>query len=91
MKSGMTQQQVADAAGVTRSTVSRVEAHTMQPTYAMLQRLIIATGLEIRPHLETYDDHDDVLGNLEVLDPARAEAARRGGELLDRALATGHW
>lgn len=52
----MTQQQSGDAAWVPRSTVARIESVAMQPTFPMLQRLIIATGLEVRTRLEPYDD-----------------------------------
>ncbi len=91
IRTGMSQRDLAAAAGVPQSTVARIESGAMQPTHALLQRIVIGSGLEMRVHLEPYDDHDDVLDNLDALDPDRAERARRGGEALDRALATGHW
>lgn len=60
-RSGMSQAQVAAAAGVTRSVVSSYETDRRQPTLPMLLRLLKASGFELRLHLAPYDDHDAVL------------------------------
>lgn len=61
VQTGLTQRQLAEAAGVPQSTVARVEGHRQQPTLPLLARLFAAAGLELRTRLEKYDDHDDVL------------------------------
>ncbi len=61
MRRGWTQRQLADAAGVPVSTVSRIETGARQPSLVTLSRLLAAADLELRHHLEDYDDHDDVL------------------------------
>jgi transcriptional regulator with XRE-family HTH domain len=61
MRSGLSQRQLAEAAGVPQSTVARIETYRHQPTLPLLARLFAAAGLELRTRLEDYDDHDDVL------------------------------
>jgi transcriptional regulator with XRE-family HTH domain len=61
MRRGVSQRQLADAAGVPQSTVARIETHRQQPTLPLLARLLAAADLELRTRLENYDDHDDVL------------------------------
>jgi len=61
MRSGLSQRQLAEAAGVPQSTVARIETYRQQPTLPLLARLFAAAGLELRTRLEDYDDHDDVL------------------------------
>lgn len=61
---GWTQRQLAEAAGVPQSTIGRIESGAMQPTLALLDRIMVSTGLELRTRLEPYDDHDDVLDSL---------------------------
>lgn len=89
IKTGLSQRALAAAAGVPRSTIGRIESGAMQPTFALLNSIIIAADLDMRIHLEPYDDHDDVLDNLDALDPERAARFKRGGEQLDAALAAG--
>src|ERR1700742_3295719 len=60
-RSGLSQRQLAAAAGVPQSTVARIETYRHQPTLPLLGRLFAAAGLELRTRLEDYDDHDDVL------------------------------
>jgi transcriptional regulator with XRE-family HTH domain len=60
-RSGFSQRQLAEAAGVPQSTVARIETYRQQPTLPLLARLFAAAGLELRTRLEEYDDHDDVL------------------------------
>lgn len=51
---GMSQRDLAAAAaaGVPQSAVARIESDAMQPTHALLQRIVIGSGLEMRVHLD---------------------------------------
>ena len=60
-RTGVSQAQLAELAGVPRSTVERIEAGTRQPSLPTLAKLLAAVDLELRVRLEPYDDHDDVL------------------------------
>jgi transcriptional regulator with XRE-family HTH domain len=69
-KAGVSQAQLAQLAGVPRSTVERIEAGTRQPSLPTLGRLLAAVDLDLRIRLEPYDDHDDVLdANYAALTP----------------------
>lgn len=68
---GLTQRELASAAGVPQSTVARIESGATQPTVPMLFRILAAVDLEPRIRLEPYDDHDDVLDNLAHRFPER--------------------
>jgi transcriptional regulator with XRE-family HTH domain len=61
MRRGLSQRQLAEAAGVPQSTIARIETHRQQPTLLLLTRLLAAADLELRTRLEDYDDQDDVL------------------------------
>jgi transcriptional regulator with XRE-family HTH domain len=63
---GLSQQQLAVAAGVPKSTIGRIETGAMQPTLPLLCRILAAADLELRPRLEPYEDHDDVLDALDA-------------------------
>ncbi len=82
---GLSQQQVADAAGVPKSTIGRIETGVMQPTLPLLCRILAAVDLELRPRLEPYDDHDDVLDALDARLTAeqRTEQVRAQDDLID--------
>ncbi|GAA1537649.1 helix-turn-helix transcriptional regulator [Nocardioides humi] len=71
IRTGLTQQQVADAAGVPRSTIARIETGRMQPTIPTLDTILISIGLELRLRLEVFDDHDRVLDRRAAAYPAR--------------------
>lgn len=77
---GLSQRQLAEAAGVPQSTVSRIESHRQQPTLPLLARLFAAADLELRSRLEDFDDHDDVLDarrdKSSVVQRARVRAAQ---------------
>ena len=69
-KAGVSQAQLAQLAGVPRSTVERIEAGARQPSLPTLGRLLAAVDLDLRIRLEPYDDHDDVLdANYAALTP----------------------
>jgi len=73
LQAGISQQELADRAGVDRSMVSAYEHDRRQPTLPTLSKLLKAAGFELRMHLEPYDDHDDVLA---ARDRGRSEAER---------------
>lgn len=86
-KSGLTQAELAEHAGVSQQTISAYETGRMDPTLTSLQRLIGAAGLEMRIRLEPYDDHDQSLASyLETL-PAdvRTEIERRQRSRVENA------
>jgi transcriptional regulator with XRE-family HTH domain len=87
MRGGLTQRQLAEAAGVPQSTVARIESHRQQPTLPLLARLFAAAGLELRSRLEDYDDHDDVLDARRARSSAASRA--RGRAAQDRFAAAG--
>ncbi len=82
--SGMSQRELAAAAGVPHSTIARIESSVRQPSLALLDRILIAADLDLKLRLEPYDDHDDVLDNLAALQPGRREQL---GRSLDRMAA----
>jgi transcriptional regulator with XRE-family HTH domain len=88
MKAGLTQRQLAAAAGVAQSTVARIESGSVQPTLPMLYRLLAAADLEPRIRLETYDSHDDVLDELAGRYPDQRERAEVARDVTLAALAT---
>jgi uncharacterized protein len=65
LKAGLSQQQLAQRAGVSATMISAYERDLRQPTVPTLERLLAAAGLELRYHLEPRDLHDEVLAKLE--------------------------
>ena len=90
-KKGLTPAQLAIRAGVPRSTVERIEAGTRQPSLVTMGKLLAAVDLDLRIHLEPYDDHDDVLdARRAALSPAeRAVAEARQDALVAAFRAAG--
>ena len=80
LKAGLSQQQLADKAGVAPTMISAYERDKRQPTLETLLRLLKAAGFELRMQLSEYDPHDDVLAELEAA-RSRAERARRERQL----------
>jgi transcriptional regulator with XRE-family HTH domain len=87
VKTGLTQRQLAEAAGVPQSTVARIETHRQQPTLPLLARLLAAADLELRTTLDRYDSHDDVLDTRRSQTPAATR--RKVREAQDRFAAAG--
>jgi transcriptional regulator with XRE-family HTH domain len=79
---GMTQAQLAAAAGVTQQSISAYETGRKEPTLPTLKRMLAAAGLEMRIRLEPIDRHDEVLrSTLEALPlEARAELEQSSRE-----------
>lgn len=65
LKAGLSQSELAQRAGVSRTMVSAYEHGRRQATLPTLMRLLKAAGFELRMHLAPYDDHDDILRELE--------------------------
>src|SRR6202171_560705 len=60
-RAGMSQRELAEAAGVQQSTIARIESGARQPSLPVLARILAAVGLEPRVTLEGYGAHGDVL------------------------------
>jgi transcriptional regulator with XRE-family HTH domain len=60
-KKGMSQRELARAAGVPPSTIAKIESGQRQPTHPTLAKILASVGLALTTRLEPYDDHDDVL------------------------------
>jgi transcriptional regulator with XRE-family HTH domain len=76
-RAGMSQRELAAAAGVQQSTIARIESGTRQPSLPVLARILAAADLEPRITLEAYDPHDDVLDATNVRLNDKQHAARR--------------
>ncbi len=58
-RSGLSQAELADLAGVPKSTVGRIESRTRVPSTAMAERLIRAAGFEVSVSLSQPDPGTD--------------------------------
>jgi transcriptional regulator with XRE-family HTH domain len=74
LKTGMSQRELAERAGVPGTMISAYERDQRQPTLATLLRLLHAAGLDLRLQLAAYDPHDEILA---VLEADRPESERR--------------
>ena len=66
LKTGMSQRELAERAGVPDSMISAYERDLRQPTLTTLLRLLRAAGFELRLHLAPHDSHDEVLSAREA-------------------------
>ena len=67
---GLTQVQLAERAGTSRSAISAIEHGKRDPGLEGLQKILVAAGFDLLTHLAPHDDHDDVLKALDTrLDP----------------------
>lgn len=80
LKSGLSQQELADRASVPATMVSAYERDKRQPTLATLLKLLRAAGFDLSMQLEPHDSHDDVLGALEARRPV-SERRRRDRQI----------
>jgi transcriptional regulator with XRE-family HTH domain len=76
LKSGLSQGRLAELAGVPATMISAYERDKRQPTLPTLLRLLKAAGFDLRMQLVPFDDHDDVLSNLEDRRPPRERSRR---------------
>ncbi|MGH9075185.1 MAG: helix-turn-helix domain-containing protein [Acidimicrobiales bacterium] len=74
-RAGLTKAELARRAGVPASMVSAYESDRRQATLPTLLKLLKAAGFELRMHLEPYDDHDDVLAEMEARRPPSTRQA----------------
>jgi transcriptional regulator with XRE-family HTH domain len=79
-RSGMSQRELADAAGVPQSTIARIESGARQPSLPLLTRILAAADLELRISIDDYDSHDDVLDACDVRRTGAQRAARRASQ-----------
>jgi transcriptional regulator with XRE-family HTH domain len=61
VRAKMTQRQLAEASGISQSTIARIESGVADPQFSTVERLLAAVGLEMRTRVEPIDDHDQVL------------------------------
>lgn len=93
-RAGLTQLGLAELVGTTQSAVARLESGATEPSYARVDRIIRACGLELRPVIASADDSDwsVATGNL-ALDPEtrvrKHQSAVRFVEAGRRAMADG--
>jgi transcriptional regulator with XRE-family HTH domain len=58
LRAGLTQRQLAAAAGLSQPTIARIESGATGATLSQVQRLVDACGLELRLGLVPRDDSD---------------------------------
>ncbi|MCP5059910.1 MAG: helix-turn-helix transcriptional regulator [bacterium] len=58
-RAGLTQAELADRAGVPKSTVGRIESGTRRPSTDLVERLVRAAGLEVTVSLSESDPGTD--------------------------------
>jgi transcriptional regulator with XRE-family HTH domain len=76
IKSGLSQAQLAQRAGVPATMISAYERDRRQPTLPTLLRFLQAAGFDLRMELVPHDPHDEILAELESK-RSRRERARR--------------
>lgn len=76
IKSGLSQAQLAQRAGVPATMISAYERDRRQPTLPTLLRLLQAAGFDLHMELVPHDPHDEILAELESK-RTRQERARR--------------
>ncbi len=80
IQKGLSQRELASAAGVPASTIGKIETGSRQPSWPLLCRILAAAELEMRVQLAPYDDHDD------ILDATRARLSAEQQATEDRTL-----
>ena len=74
---GMTQADMADAAGISEAALAEIESGDYRPAMSEVQRILSAVGVETYVRLEVYEDHDDGLHQRALEDPERLERTLR--------------
>ena len=57
-RAGLTQRELAERAGTSQAAIARIERGRQEPSLETLQKILRATGLELRVELAPIDDHD---------------------------------
>lgn len=79
-KAGMSQRELAQAAGVAQSTIARIESGSRQPSLPVLARILAAVDLDMRITLSDYGSHDDTLDNAAARLSAAEHTRRRSAQ-----------
>ena len=72
----LTMNALADVSGVPVSTISRIESGKVEPTWAMMSRLVAAAGFRLEPTLTETVSDEPLAGVLRRLDAADVERER---------------
>lgn len=80
IKSGLSQRQLSERAGVPATMISAYERDRRQPTLPTLMRLLKGAGFDLTFHLVPADTHDDVLAELDARRPP-SERQRRDRQI----------
>ena len=73
-RTALTQQQLAERAGVTQQAISAYETGRQDPRLETLIKLLAAAGLEMRIQLERLDGHDESLAQFMASLPPQQRA-----------------
>ena len=74
---GLTEAEMADAAGISASDVDAIESGGHRPPMSEVQRILASVGVHLRVRLEMYEDHDDGLHHRALEDPEGLERTLR--------------
>lgn len=77
LEAGLSQQELADAAGTSAPTISAYESGAKEPRLSTLERLLTAAGFELRIGFEPIDPSQDALARWEAALPAETRARWR--------------
>lgn len=75
-RTGLTQAELAERAGTSRSAISAIEHGKRDPGLEHLQAILAAAGFDLLTRLGDHDDHDDVLKALGAGTDAEERRAR---------------
>jgi len=73
----LTMNALADVSGVPVSTISRIESGKVEPTWAMVRRLVTAAGFRLEPTLTETETDEPLAGILRRLERAQPSARER--------------
>lgn len=68
---------LADVSGVPVSTISRIESGKVEPTWAMMSRILTAAGFHLEPHLSDAGTDEPIAGIIRRLNDALPEERAR--------------
>lgn len=87
LRAGVSIRELARRAGTSHATLSRYEHGMVQPSFATVERIVGACGLELRVHLDAPDTTDaDLASSFRALTPRqRLESIANVDRLRQRA------